>query len=127
MIKAYLTHLIAASLLAAAGSALWRMWPHRQVPGEFHQVSRPPRLTPDYAGIVFPPNIAPLNFVVQEPGVAYRVRLQAAHGKPVEVASKTPAIPFPPRAWRALLDQNREGYLVIDVCVHPAAGLSPAE
>jgi hypothetical protein len=28
-----------------------------------------PRLAPDYVGVVIPPNLAPLNLVIQEPGL----------------------------------------------------------
>ena len=38
-------------------------------------VGRPPRIRPDYQGAVIPPNIAPLNFLVQEDGSLYYVKL----------------------------------------------------
>src|SRR5262249_31192020 len=36
---------------------------------------QPPRIKPDYRGIVVPPNICPLNFEIQEPGGSFFVRL----------------------------------------------------
>lgn len=34
---------------------------------EYVQVSAPANIKPDYSGIVIPPNIGPLNFVIHEP------------------------------------------------------------
>jgi len=82
---------------------------------------REPRLRPDYAGVTLPPNIAPMNFVVDEPGEEYFVRLQGTAGEPLEVRRRTPAIVFPPRAWRAFLAANR-GPVHLDVYARAADG-----
>ena len=71
------------------------------------RVERLPRIHPDYTGIVIPPNIAPLNFCIDETGTEYCVRVSSRVGKPVVVYTNTPAIQFPLLAWRALLDANR--------------------
>ncbi|MBN2506786.1 MAG: PD40 domain-containing protein [Verrucomicrobia bacterium] len=76
-----------------------------------------PRLFPDYAGVVIPPNIAPLNFRVEEPGVRYRVELRSVRGNPVVVSSRLPTIQFPPRSWQALLRTNAGERLRCDVSV----------
>jgi len=39
----------------------------------FRQRPHPPRIEPDYSDVVIPPNIAPLNFVIQEEGDSYFV------------------------------------------------------
>ena len=39
---------------------------------------RPPRIDPDYTDVVIPPNLAPLNFSVREPGTAFRVDIGSA-------------------------------------------------
>ena len=44
-------------------------------------VARQPRITPDYAGIVIPPNIAPLNFTIDEPGDRYIARIHSTVGR----------------------------------------------
>jgi hypothetical protein len=67
---------------------------------------RPPKITPDYSGIVIPPNIAPLNFVIREPGQSYRVRIFSRRGSPLEIASRKPSITLPLRSWGALLQAN---------------------
>ena len=51
--------------------------------GECAAFGRLPRIRPDCAGIVIPPNIAPLNFVVDEPGVRYYVEIRSERGEPL--------------------------------------------
>jgi hypothetical protein len=66
-----------------------------------------PRLFPDYVGVTLPPNIAPLNFKVQEPGSSYRVELRSAKGPSIAISSPNPTIRIPPKAWASLLRANR--------------------
>jgi hypothetical protein len=85
-------------------------------------VGRPPAIRPDYADIVIPPNIAPLNFTVLEPGRRYCVRLWGPAGRGFEVSSEQPAIVLPTAAWRKLLEANRGRDLAIEVNVQDPAG-----
>ena len=78
---------------------------------------RPPVITPDYTGIVLPPNIAPLNFRVREPGRNYRIQLSSPHGTPVAITSRTGSFRIPEKKWRALLGANPGGTLRITVHV----------
>ncbi|MCY2990008.1 MAG: hypothetical protein NTY19_19365 [Planctomycetota bacterium] len=103
----------------AVGAGLWLLL-DRSLPGEAVTVQRTPRIRPDYAGTVIPPNIAPLNFAIEEPGRAYRVRLHAAQGPDIEIASRHSSIVIPRDQWRALLAQNRGGRLEIDIAVQGA-------
>jgi hypothetical protein len=82
----------------------------------------PPRLTPDYAGIVIPPNIAPLNFKIEEPGLGYRVELRSVQGAPIKLSSRNSAIQVPPQAWQALLRANAGQPLYCDVWAQEAPG-----
>jgi hypothetical protein len=83
---------------------------------------RPPRLRPDYAGTVFPPNLAAPNFVVEEPGRRYRVVIHAPNGRSVEIRSRTPAIEIPLRPWQALAAANAGGTIHFEVFAQTAAG-----
>ena len=65
-----------------------------------------PRLFPDYIGVTLPPNIAPLNFRIQEPAASYRVELRSTKGPPIVISSPDPAIRIPPKAWASLLHAN---------------------
>jgi WD40 repeat protein len=92
-----------------------------RVPSEtYAEIARPPQISPDAAGAVIPPNIAPLSFRVLEPGEAYFVDIHAPEGNAIRIASKTGAIRIPQRKWRALLDANRGQQVSFDVYVENA-------
>ncbi len=110
-------------LLAIAGTSLWAIrrggavdWPAAAA------VDRPPRIRPDYRGVVIPPNVAPLNFVIDEPGTLYAVRLRPARGEPFELVSRTPRIVIPRAPWRRLLDDARGRVLEFEVGVRDDRG-----
>ncbi|MGD8237708.1 MAG: cytochrome C biosynthesis protein [Armatimonadota bacterium] len=83
----------------------------------YTEAHRAPRIRPDHADTVIPPNIAPLNFVVQEPGTAYRVEVSSTRGNALTVRSRSPAIVLRLGRWRALLEANRGEELLWDVYV----------
>ncbi|MDI9433659.1 MAG: hypothetical protein QM570_18245 [Planctomycetota bacterium] len=83
---------------------------------------RPARIHPDYSGVVAPPNIAPLNFVVQEDGRSYFVRIAPERGEAIEIASRTGKIVIPERPWRRLLDANAGGSVRVEICVQADDG-----
>jgi hypothetical protein len=72
--------------------------------------------------LVIPPNIAPLNFVVQEPGAAYRIRLRGANSGAIELKSRSSSIQFPLAPWRDLLNENKGQRVLLDIAVENAAG-----
>jgi hypothetical protein len=107
---------IRATLAAALTAVLaWHWLARCDVPSDSALVQRPPRIRPDYAETVIPPNIAPLNFLIEEPGVEYRVRIHGAEGHDVVIGSRGPSIVIPLRPWRQLLAQNRGGRILFDV------------
>ena len=81
------------------------------------QIDQLPRIRPDYSGVVLPPNIAPLNFTVEERGSGCFVRIGAANGKPIGVFGQAGKIIIPQGPWHRLLEANRGGQLTIDVFV----------
>jgi hypothetical protein len=83
-------------------------------------VAREPNIAPDYCGITIPPNIAPLNFRVLEPGQTYRVKMHADGGAAIDIASRTGSIRIPNRKWRTLLAANTGGEIFVDVYVKHA-------
>lgn len=112
--------LIAASLLYACRD--------RDVTiAQYSAIDRPAKVQPDYAGSVIPPNIAPLNFVIEQDGAGYFVKIYSENGKPIEISSKTPAIVIPGRAWRELLDLNRGRQLSVDIYVKSRAAASSSD
>jgi hypothetical protein len=85
-------------------------------------VGRQPNITPDYTGIVVPPNIAPLNFVVSEPGRKYQARIHSVAGEAIELVSRTGEIAIPENRWRGLLTHNVGEELRVDVSVKTESG-----
>ena len=63
--------------------------------GAVTPVLRPPRLHPDYTGLVIPPNIAPLDFRIDEPGTAYGVRILGERGPAIELALPSSTVRIP--------------------------------
>ena len=47
----------------------------QSIPTKYSEENRTARIFPDYKGVVVPPNISPLNFMVQENADNYAVRL----------------------------------------------------
>jgi len=109
---------ILAGVLILLG--MWRVFSAPRPVANCTPVAREPNITPDYCGLTIPPNIAPLNFRILEPGRAYRAKIHADHGTTIEVASRTGSIRIPPRKWRALLDANKGRQVFVDVYVKTA-------
>jgi len=87
---------------------------------KYSTVDRPARIYPDYSSTVIPPNIAPLNFVVQEAGSGYLARIYSEKGEPMEVFSRSGKILIPVGSWHKLLDKNRGSELHFDIFVRTA-------
>jgi hypothetical protein len=98
-------------------SACQARWPEGAQP-----VSRRPVLHPDHAETVIPPNIAPLSFVIEEPGVRFLARLAGEKGGAVDVSSRDGRIVWPARAWKQLIAQNRGAAVSVTITVQDKAG-----
>jgi len=81
------------------------------------EIPRQPGLFPDYTGILIPPNIAPLNFKIIEPGIAYEARISVEGEKPVIIRSNNPAIQINISRWRKLLEKGTGKEIFFDVFV----------
>ena len=108
-------YLILIVVLLAAMAGVWGAWEPRPSLEGAVRVGQVPRISPDYAGTVVPPNIAPLNFSVREPGRRFLVRISSEEGEPIDIYSRTAAIVIPARPWKNLLEANRGKPLRIDV------------
>jgi hypothetical protein len=76
---------------------------------------RKPRIDPDYAALVIPPNIAPLNFRILEEGRDYLVRISSDGGQTLDIRCRDGKCQIPASAWRRLLAANRGGRLYYDL------------
>ena len=84
---------------------------------QYNVINQPAKIRPDYTGTIIPPNIAPLNFFIQQDGSGYFVKIYSKKGKPIEIFSKTPGIRIPNQAWHKLLDLNRGRQVSLDIFV----------
>jgi hypothetical protein len=80
-------------------------------------IDRPAHIRPDYTDTVIPPNIAPLNFIVKEPGRRYYVRIHSTQGCDINIHSKNASIVIPAKPWKELLQNNQADKLYFDVYV----------
>lgn len=79
------------------------------------RLERPPHLEPDYTDLVIPPNIAPLNFTIKEPGSSFYINVHGKAGTPLEISGRTPKLVIPEEPWHRLLGLNRGGEVLMDI------------
>jgi len=72
---------------------------------------------PDYNGVVIPPNIAPLNFHINENGKRFYVEIHAEKGDKIILQQRSPDIDIPLDKWHNLLERNKGGKLFVDIYV----------
>ncbi|NLF69268.1 MAG: cytochrome C biosynthesis protein [Candidatus Anammoximicrobium sp.] len=114
---------IAAACLLPLGVWAFLVWHRPRL--DLHTATlldRPPAIRPDYRDTVIPPNIAPLNFVVQEPGTECVVRIHAARGDAIELRTRNSQVVIPTGPWRRLLAANRGQTFSIDIWVRSDGG-----
>ena len=61
---------------------------------------------PAYYSLTLPPNIAPLNFVIKEPGSKFRIEIKGETGDPIVIKQSSPKIKIPVNDWHKLLKAN---------------------
>lgn len=81
-----------------------------------------PAIFPDYTQVVLPPNIAPLNFFIEEKGKKYFVKIYSKNGDTIKIVNNSPSIDIPIKRWKQLLNRNRNEDLYFDVYVKDPNG-----
>jgi Tol biopolymer transport system component len=76
---------------------------------------REPKIEPDYSDITIPPNIAPMNFLINEEAEKYSVHIYSLRGEGLVVKSKDKNIQIPSGKWAKLMEQCKGGDLFIDI------------
>ncbi|MBW6500258.1 MAG: hypothetical protein K0B05_02595 [Bacteroidales bacterium] len=74
-----------------------------------------PLVEPDYIGVTIPPNIAPMNFMIREDGISYRVTATSPGGHLIRIRASNGKIRFPARRWKKLLEESRGDKITITV------------
>lgn len=85
-------------------------------------MDRLPVLFPDYTGIVIPPNIAPLNFVIKEKGDAFIAKISTNGEVPITIESNTGIIDINISKWHDLLKKAKGKEINIEVFVKDPKG-----
>jgi len=80
-------------------------------------INRSPVISPDYTQTVIPPNIAPLNFMVNEKASRYFVRIYSEKSPSIDLFSSTGKIVIPIRSWKKLLNTNPGKKLYFDIYI----------
>lgn len=102
--------------LALGSAAVW--WSASRAASRLEDAedaARPADVWPDYAGVVLPSNIAPLNFAIREQGDEFLVRFRGQSGVGFEVRTRSAAVDIPAAPWRKLLEENRGQEIVWDI------------
>lgn len=74
-----------------------------------------PSITPDYTGIVIPPNIAPMNFEIEESGEEYIARVTGSDGKELTACGKD--IRWDMDGWHEMLESSKGKGLQYEIYV----------
>ncbi len=109
----YLLIVLAAVALPAGGLCLVAFRSPADL-SDAQAIGRPAKTHPDYSNTVLPPNIAPLNFQIQEKASRCFVRIRSARGRDIEITSRSGEIAIPEKRWHELLDANRGKELVFE-------------
>ncbi len=87
-----------------------------------YQTETVPAIEPDYSGCTIPANIAPINFIIKEPGEKFYVEMSSEVGEKISIFSDKPAIKIPLKQWQDVLLQNAEKKLYTTIYVKKADG-----
>jgi len=84
----------------------------------FKQAKAYPKIFPDYSNIVLPPNIAPVNFEIKEPGDRFFIKLYSKNSVGITLYLKVPIVQISIKSWRKLLNENRGDSIKMDIYAH---------
>jgi hypothetical protein len=85
-------------------------------------VPRPAHIQPDYSGITIPPNIAPLNFQIKEPGIRYFVEIRGPAAPSIQIQEKSPVIKIPMGEWKRFLLANKGNSYQVEIALKDSTG-----
>jgi len=91
-------------------------------PDKLEPSGEAPAIYPDYTSLTIPPNIAPMNFRILNPGENFVVDISNSLNKRIRVRSRSGNIQLPMKAWKKMLDQDRGGKLTIQITRKTAGG-----
>ncbi len=85
---------------------------------DFEKQDLIPQIEPEYNGITIPPNIAPMNFTIKEPGNYFWITASGTNSSSeIKIKSTDGLIQFPKKLWRNMLQESKGDKIKIDVYV----------
>jgi dipeptidyl aminopeptidase/acylaminoacyl peptidase len=84
-------------------------------PGSALETNTRAAIFPEYYDLTIPPNIAPLNFVIGEPGSRFRAEFRAGDGDPIVIRQRSPSIRIPRDDWQNMLTAHAGETLRVDI------------
>jgi WD40 repeat protein len=78
-------------------------------------LGREPVIEPDYSGVIIPPNIAPMNFIISEDGRSFKIKATSSNGIQISFKSSDGIVRFPVKSWKKLLGGSQGGRIKIEV------------
>jgi hypothetical protein len=84
---------------------------------DFQEKDEAIMIYPDYTNLTIPPNIAPLNFFIEEEGEEYSAEISSQNGERILIRSNKPEIDIPLNKWRKLLSENKGEELTLSIYV----------
>ena len=92
-----------------------------KAPDEFTAADSAVRIFPDYTQVTIPPNIAPMNFRIDEAGDRFITVISGSRSdERISRAGKT--VEIPEKEWHALLEANRGGEIHLDIYAQKDGG-----
>jgi len=70
---------------------------------------------PAYYDLTIPPNIAPLNFIIREPGTKFRVEISAGESETIVISQRSSTIRIPLDKWQEMLAGNQGNTLSVNI------------
>jgi Tol biopolymer transport system component len=113
---------VVGGVLVPLAAALMWMWPRAEKLEPCAEARRPAATYPGYTAAAIPPNFAPLNLKIIEPGRKFCLRVTGSSGAPIEIFSGDGNMRIDPAKWHSLLAANRGGELRVDLYAKGAAG-----
>jgi hypothetical protein len=86
-------------------------------------IDKLPVITPDYAGITIPPNIAPLNFTLRDSCEVFVAEIASVNGTPIVTWSKNKTVRIDAAQWKQLLAENAGNPLHITMYARGNSGV----
>ncbi|MGE5406487.1 MAG: hypothetical protein ACM3NR_02145 [Methanosarcina sp.] len=78
-------------------------------------IRRLPAIEPDYTDVTIPPNIAPLNFIINEEGQLFRIVATSEKSKNfISITSHKGFVRFPQKAWKKLAEESKGSRIKIE-------------